>query len=635
MSEEYPKAILASYATFKELYNVGKYRSPYQILGEFIIYVIRIEGIYSFNLSEMQGKLNSIFGFDNLPLAVIRSAVKSIDFLTVSNGSYNVNTQKIKSTNNEFSGYKEFAESSSKELENSLINYARENYSGRNIDEKILIREFISYLLDKDFSSYYGEIISKFILSKENDESFREKAQTVREGGILYSGLTYNISEFGSLSENLTLFFDTEILFDIMGYNGKLFQTLAQDLLKLVNTAKIQSKGKIHLRFFKEIKSEIDSFFDSAESIVAGKRNADLSPAMSAIVNGCKNISDVVEKKVKFYEKLKSDYGIVEDTKDSYYLSDEKKYNLEGTSLPDSITVDEKTLEALKYCSHINVLRKGMKTADYLKCGYLFVTDTQRAIEVSEALIQMEKNKIGNHDENENYCEYAKKMSFLTNFLWYKMNRGFGSKQFPSNLDVVIKAKTILSSYVSQRISSTYTDINERFKNGQLTKESAALGIIAMKEKKVLPEEINIDNIDENLDFSKEYIENFIETNANNKLLLDEKQRIIDDLSSKINENEQKIQMLSEQLKSLVEEREKEKEQSEKQKRHKTQTKIFYLLLIIITLIVIAVGFFVRYICQLLGLDLGTWLGIIVSIILGSDFITNRLKMLKNKIIKD
>ena len=40
MKETYSHAILASYATFKELYNEGKYRSPYQILAEFIKYIV-------------------------------------------------------------------------------------------------------------------------------------------------------------------------------------------------------------------------------------------------------------------------------------------------------------------------------------------------------------------------------------------------------------------------------------------------------------------------------------------------------------------------------------------------------------------------------------------------------------------
>ena len=31
MKEMYSPAILASYATFKELYNEGKYKSPYQM----------------------------------------------------------------------------------------------------------------------------------------------------------------------------------------------------------------------------------------------------------------------------------------------------------------------------------------------------------------------------------------------------------------------------------------------------------------------------------------------------------------------------------------------------------------------------------------------------------------------------
>ena len=40
MKNVYPESIIASYATFKELYNSKEYRSPYQILSEFIKYII-------------------------------------------------------------------------------------------------------------------------------------------------------------------------------------------------------------------------------------------------------------------------------------------------------------------------------------------------------------------------------------------------------------------------------------------------------------------------------------------------------------------------------------------------------------------------------------------------------------------
>ena len=75
---EYSKPILASYATFKELYNSKKYRSPYQILLEFIRYIIDSKHLFEFTSTDIQGYLKDEFGF-NLPLAVIRTSLRSLE----------------------------------------------------------------------------------------------------------------------------------------------------------------------------------------------------------------------------------------------------------------------------------------------------------------------------------------------------------------------------------------------------------------------------------------------------------------------------------------------------------------------------------------------------------------------------
>ena len=99
------------------------------------------------------------------------------------------------------------------------------------------------------------------------------------------------------------------------------------------------------------------------------------------------------------------------------------------------------------FCSNINKLRKGHQTSDYLTSKYLCITDTRRVREISQAIAEVQKNEAG-----EKFCDYAVSLSYITNLLWYKLNRGFGSTEFPKNLDVVIKARTILGSYVTHGI---------------------------------------------------------------------------------------------------------------------------------------------------------------------------------------
>ena len=45
MSHTYSESVLASYVTYKELYANNNYRSAYQILAEFIKYLISAEQI--------------------------------------------------------------------------------------------------------------------------------------------------------------------------------------------------------------------------------------------------------------------------------------------------------------------------------------------------------------------------------------------------------------------------------------------------------------------------------------------------------------------------------------------------------------------------------------------------------------
>ena len=75
-----------------------------------------------------------------------------------------------------------------------------------------------------------------------------EYLNSVREGVILYTGLNYNIDEIGSLKRDLTLYLDMEVLFDIYGYNGEVFQRLALDLFKLARDANSkEKKGSIQI----------------------------------------------------------------------------------------------------------------------------------------------------------------------------------------------------------------------------------------------------------------------------------------------------------------------------------------------------------------------------------------------------
>ena len=74
-------SILASFSTLKILSDTKKYKNSYQILSEFICYIISTQKIYTFTASEMKNKLKTVFGV-NIPEAVVKTTSKNLPFVT-------------------------------------------------------------------------------------------------------------------------------------------------------------------------------------------------------------------------------------------------------------------------------------------------------------------------------------------------------------------------------------------------------------------------------------------------------------------------------------------------------------------------------------------------------------------------
>ena len=96
------------------------------------------------------------------------------------------------------------------------------------------------------------------------------------------------------------MFLDTEVLFNIAGYNGALYKRTSEDFLGPVEKANIKKK-RIELRYFTEIDDEIKRFFNSAERIIEGHGDLIRSTAMDSILNGCESVSDVRKKRGRFF----------------------------------------------------------------------------------------------------------------------------------------------------------------------------------------------------------------------------------------------------------------------------------------------------------------------------------------------
>ena len=527
--DRYSESVLASYVTYKELYSNGGYKSIYQILAEFIKQIIASEEIYSFSISELRKKIQDIYGFQ-VPNAVIKSSIKHIDYIEriQNSNEYSVNRQKV-SVDAMFGQYKEKAEKENTILTNRLISYA-ETKRKEAVNRKELVQELVAYLLDESNGGKYQEVISSFIL--ENGD-VRQQLNAIREGSILYLGLNCNISETGSITNELTLFLDMEILFDIYGYNGEVFQCLASDLLSVVDEANKSSK-RIKLKYFIDTKKEISDFFTAAEEIVKTGTYLRENAAMKAIVNGCKNSTDVRDKESDFFHDLQYRYSIVLDEREEYYTKDDNVFSLEET-LPD----DKELVQELKPLSNINKLRKGKIFYDYTKVGYLFVTETRKTLELAKIIADDQSGKQTNNDEG-NICKLATNMSFLTNLLWYKLNRGFGATNYPHNLDAVIKAKIVLANFISQNVNAIFDKYRKEYTEGVLTADQMAGRILGLRGKAYKPEDITSDNLLDNLNFDLDYLQRYEEEREIQKVLLVEKEELIKQLTEtqKVSQNE-------------------------------------------------------------------------------------------------
>lgn len=546
MGISYAESVLASYVTYKELYSNSSYKSAYQILAEFIKYIISAEEIYSFSLPEMKKKLQDVFGFC-LPSAVIKSAIKKIDCIEKIQNSieYGVDRNAVV-VDERFSQYKDAAEKENSHIADQLMQYATDhNYECSSKEN--LLQELVAYLLDESNGNKYQEMISAFILQNENNENIVRQLNAVREGSILYLGLNCNINEIGSMTNELTLYLDMEILFDIYGYNGKVFQALALDMISLIKDANVNGT-KIKLRFFEETQREIFLFFAKASDIVRHNTILKENVAMKAIVNGCKDITDVSDRESDFYHILQYKYGIKIDNRNDYYGEDKYVANLEGLFLGEKVDADIET--SLKFLSHINKLRRNQTFSDYTKCGYLFVTQTRRTLELSNRI----KNEYldDSNDEEMPICNLAVDMSFLTNILWYKMNRGFGVHNYPKNLDSVIKAKVVLSSFISQNISEKYKEFQKQFREGTLSADQMAGRLLKLREKAAKPEDLTPDNVEDNLNFNLSYLAKYEEERESQRIQLEEKAALIEEITSKRDtsfvEYEKKISKIADDL---------------------------------------------------------------------------------------
>lgn len=270
---------------------------------------------------------------------------------------------------------------------------------------------------------------------------------------------------------------------------------------------------------------------------------------MDNILNGCSSAADVQDKLSDFFYDLRSQYSIIQDEHSNYYSHDKDTFNLESED------DDEEVQDSIKLISHINKLRKGNISYEYTDSGYILVTETKKTLNVSALRIEQQKS-----DSDRKVCGYALTTNAITNFLWYKLNSGFGGKPYPHSIDAVLKARFVLSKEISKNIMESYETMKKEYSEGKITKGQVASRILGLRSKPTLPEDLTVENLAESLDFSPEFIREYEEKVNADKRLLEEKNREIEALHAnhdfEINKQNQTIK----EMESIIAEKSKSEE---------------------------------------------------------------------------
>jgi hypothetical protein len=621
--------ILASVALFSELYDSG--RDIYDVIAEFIKTAAVSEAQWSFSATDATTMLEKTFDF-KIPEAVVKTTIKNRlrrdNIVTFDPRSQLYTITDIPKDQLLISGLEELKENNFRILNNLKEYVEAKTLKVLSLEEiSNLNRDFNSFLLGNSISDKHSQLISSFIIENQAIADFTERLNTIKEGLILYAGVRYtpDLNDLQAWPSDLTLFLDTEHIFNFAGYNGSVYKEIFMDFNGLVKDINIHStkksgKKKIELKFFNETKRQIDDFFHVAGLII--QRKATLDPtktAMTEILNGCRTLSDIILKKNRLLQELKS-YGIHQEDERDYF----KDHSL--------VIEDPNTIAALKIASEqnnrhfdqeearqvlliftkVNVLRKGINNSGLEKIGYIFVTGT------GASLLWAHNGLI---KRNEKDIPFASSMDFITDKFWFKLKKGLNDKKaLPKSQDIITKAQMVLASQLNNSISKRYNELTAKAKQGKLTQDEAISSYAELREMVVNPEDIIPEFIDESLAFlNDDNLEKFLHERS---LLL-----------RKVQEGDAAIKT----LKKIQSEQDRNRK-----KRKKDITKIYYSLSVILF---VAVLFIVPFLIWKIIKDTKTnqdttlgILGLVITLIVEFagllKFIKPLNKWVKNKMVK-
>lgn len=498
--------LLASVVLFRELYDEG--RDIYDVIGALLKAAITIEKKWAFNTTEATQLLETTFGF-SIPEAVVRTTLRNRlknkeNILSFDNGVYSLVENGLEEPR-ELSAELKKVQDNQSGIFQDLIKYVLE-YSATPIKEAEypeVINSFSGYLFDNETSGKFSNLISSFIIDSQNQPGFKDALNAVREGFVLYNGIRYSpdLNDLGAWKNKLTIYLDTEHLFNAAGYNGQLFKQLFDDFYRLVKEINSAGRKYITLKYFQECKDEIENFFYVAELISEGKQS--LNPSKSAMVEILKDSqsrADILEKKALLYSALEKKRIKLEE-QDNFH--EEPQFVVEGQNVLDELREkankqgrpfdEDKCAHVLKLFTKINCLRKGENSKAFEEIGYVLMSGRSYThyLAFNPSIRESERD-----------IPFATDLEFLTNRFWFRLKKGLGDDAYlPKSLDVVAKAQVVLSSQINNSVSEKYDSIKERLNKGTITRQDAEYIHHELRGKAAYPEEITPETVKDKLAF--------------------------------------------------------------------------------------------------------------------------------------
>ena len=548
--KQVPEHVLAAYVVFEGFYN-HDIKSSRDILARFLRYVLLQKKVRDFTLTDLETWLSDEFGFQ-IPEAVVESALNALRRqipIERANDVYHIQgtledfvdpaeEQKIQQETEATQDVLDL-------LEKHLAQKGRVAYRRAQI-----VEELNRFLMDEESGDAELSLqINSFIWNLKNkSEQWYQQIASMRTGCILLHGISYDLDHVKMHDGKLTLFLATEILFDIEDLNEIVRKHVADDFMQLVHEYN-RPERRIILRYFTSTKEEVHSFFFKAEHLLRqGATGTAFGSAMKKILEGCEKPSDVVEKEERFWGDLHR-LGIDEDSFD-YYTKELEPYNLE------MVQEDPEDEKPVRYLSNINKLRRGKQAEDYIAAGALLLTTSSRAL-------RREENQPGKRN-----VPLAVHIGTFTQYLWFRLRKGYDVKMGPQWFDAGIKAKILLSEAIQHNINAVYEEAKKKFEAGEMKMEEIQQIILTLRKYDVSPEQLTEEHADAMIHLDEATVRRSIEEQQQKEQALARAREELEEEKQKRRESEaERDALVAEKKQQAVRERMQAQQKEEQRKR--------------------------------------------------------------------